>query len=197
MTLTNIERIPTHFLDCSHLLRESKKVISGTPIYYFAQIEKVVNYTAVVGPKSIAEAKKWVEESGWGFGEHYECKDSGWIYHSYEEREFDGYGPVRLEARAKFSKCGFFGMSMNPPVPTTDAEKQGQRYLPGSTGFQMKEGLTTRDRGSFGMNKDKSPYILFDTCDRLVDGKEQNVCKNCVRKLQTGWRMLKTKEVDA
>jgi hypothetical protein len=162
----------------------------GTKIYRFAVTEKMVRYATITGPKSVAAARKYIEECGYSFGYGERADDGDFSFYGEDEPDYDGTTEPRLISRGVFSKCMFHGSSMTPP---TSYPKEKLRYMAGSTEFQWEEGMHTFE-SRFGSNK--HPAVKFVTCKKLVDGTTRIACKNCHDRLQTGWRILQPRAKD-
>jgi len=183
-TLTPIDRFDTEHLDSVHTEQD------GTKIYRFAVTEKVTRYATITGPKSVAAAREYIEQSGYSFG-YDECADDGdFTFNGEHEPDYEGTSEPRLISRAVFSQCMFHGNCMTPP---TSYPKEKLKYMSGSTAFQWEEGMHTFE-SRWGSNK--HPAVKFVACKKLVDGTTRTACKNCHDRLQAGWRILQERPQD-
>lgn len=188
-TLTTIDNF-----DTGHL-RSVQTDQDGTKIYLFAVTEKMTRYATVTGPKSVAAAREYIEQSGYSFGYGEYADDGDFTFNGDHEPDYEGTTEPRLEARGVFSQCMFYGSSMTPPA---SYPKEKLKYMAGSTTFQWEEGMHTFDSpfSRLKTNKRKHPAVKFVKCEKLVDGTTRTACKNCHDRLQKGWRILQERPKD-
>ncbi len=179
----------THF-DTQHLSTHHTEH-DGTKIYRFAVTERMVRYATVTGPKSVAAAREYIEQSGYSFGYGERADDGDFTFFGDHEPDYDGTSEPRLVSRGVFSQCMFHGSAIDP---TSLIPRRKLKYMQGSTKFQWEEGMHIF-KSSFPRHGEH-PAVKFVACKRLVDGTTRTACNNCHDRLQSGWRILQPRTKD-